>query len=171
MGECLPSRHTEHWSMPACRLPPKSYDGERGRIVDSNNPRISALKNRHTSGRSRRNPWDTIRSSRENSVLIVRWTTRRSTNLRRWTDRFGITIGNPAALAVMVDISAVPGTNRPWPEWSLDDPGRNRIRILSLDMLLPIVDGERGARTRLTQIVEAAKRKKVCPGVWWHLPT
>ena len=88
-----------------------------------------------------------------------------------WNKLLGITIGNPAALAVMVDISAVPGTNRPWPEWSLDDPGRNRIRILSLDMLLPIVDGERGARTRLTQIVEAAKRKKVCPGVWWHLPT
>ena len=33
-----PVSHTEHWSMPACRLPPKRYDGERGWIVDSKNP-------------------------------------------------------------------------------------------------------------------------------------
>ena len=31
--------------MPACRLPSKSYDGERGRIVDSKNPRESATEN------------------------------------------------------------------------------------------------------------------------------
>lgn len=43
-----PVSHTEHWSMPACRLPPKRYDGERGWIVDSKNPRESATgESRH----------------------------------------------------------------------------------------------------------------------------
>ena len=88
-----------------------------------------------------------------------------------WNKLLGITIGNPAALAVLVDISAEPGTNKAWPGLANRDSARKRLRVLSLDVLLPIVDGERGARARLTQIVTAAKRQNHCFDPWWHLPS
>ena len=84
---------------------------------------------------------------------------------------FGITIGNPKALSVFVDISAAEGTNRDWLRWDADGSPPSRVRIMSLDMLLPLVDGDRGARARLTQIVAAAKRQKPCRDTLWHLPT
>ena len=88
-----------------------------------------------------------------------------------WNKLFGITIGNPAALAVLVDISAEPGTDRGWARLGMETPAEGRLRILSLDMVLPIVDGVRGARARLAQIVAYAKRQKPCRNALWHLPT
>ena len=87
-----------------------------------------------------------------------------------WNKLFGITVGNPAALAVLVDISAKPGTDKTWPGRIERGPARKRLRVLSLDRVLPLVDGTRGARARLTQIVAAAKRQKHCLDPWWHLP-
>ncbi len=67
----------------------------------------------------------------------------------------GITIGNPHALAVLLDISASPETNR---EWDLRDSDTNRVRVMSMDSLLTLVDGERGAKARLAAIVREAKK-------------
>ena len=66
----------------------------------------------------------------------------------------GITIGNPRALAIMIDVSAHPGTSIPINRGS-KHPERERARIMSLDMVMPFVDGERGARARLEQLYEA----------------
>lgn len=68
---------------------------------------------------------------------------------------YGITIGNPKAVAILLDISAQTGTNR---EWALRHDNTNRVRVMSMDALLPLVDGERGAKARLEMIVNAAKR-------------
>lgn len=87
-----------------------------------------------------------------------------------WYKLLGITIGNPSALAVLVDISSTLGTNTAWSGWRERNPTQERLRVLSVDRLLPLVDGERGARSRLTQIVATAKRQKPCNDVWWHLP-
>ena len=63
----------------------------------------------------------------------------------------GITIGNPRALAIIIDVSAQPGTSIPINRGS-ERPERERARIMSLDAVMPFVDGERGARTRLEQL-------------------
>ena len=63
----------------------------------------------------------------------------------------GITIGNPRALAIMINVSAQPGTNIPINRCS-EHPERERARIMSLDAVMPFVDGERGARARLEQL-------------------
>lgn len=68
---------------------------------------------------------------------------------------YGITIGNPKAVAILLDISAQTGTNR---EWALRHENTNRVRVMSMDSLLPLVDGERGAKARLEMIVKAARR-------------
>ena len=80
----------------------------------------------------------------------------------------GITIGNPEALAIMIDISAPEGTDRDWLRWDTDGAQPSRVRVMSLDMLFPLVDGERGARARLTQIVAAVKKHEHCGDVDWH---
>ena len=67
----------------------------------------------------------------------------------------GITIGNPHALAVLLDISAPRGTNR---EWDLRDSDTSRVRVMSMDSLITLVDGERGAKARLAAIVREAKK-------------
>ena len=66
----------------------------------------------------------------------------------------GITIGNPRALAIMIDVSAQAGTSIPINRGS-EHPERERARIMSLDAVMPFVDDERGARTRLEQLHEA----------------
>ena len=66
----------------------------------------------------------------------------------------GITIGNPRALAIMIDVSAEPGKNIPINR-GCKHPERERARIMSLDAVMPFVDDERGARTRLEQLHEA----------------
>lgn len=86
-----------------------------------------------------------------------------------WNKLFGITVGNPSALAVLVDISAKPGTDKAWSGQIERDPARKRLRVLSLDKLLPLVDEARGAKTRVMQIVAAAKRQRRCFDPWWHL--
>ena len=63
----------------------------------------------------------------------------------------GITIGNPRALAIMIDVSAQPGTSIPINRCS-KHPERERAHIMSLDAVMPFVDDERGARTRLEQL-------------------
>ena len=63
----------------------------------------------------------------------------------------GITIGNPRALAIMIDVSAEPGKNIPINR-GCKHPERERARIMSLDAVMPFVDDERGARTRLEQL-------------------
>ena len=63
----------------------------------------------------------------------------------------GITIGNPRALAIIVNVSAKPGTDAPINVGS-KHPERERARIMSLDAVMPFVDGERGARARLEQL-------------------
>ena len=80
----------------------------------------------------------------------------------------GITIGNLDAVAVLVDISAPEGTDRDWLRWDADGSQPSRVRVMSLDMLFPLVDGERGARARLTQIVAAVKKHEHCGDVDWH---
>ena len=66
----------------------------------------------------------------------------------------GITIGNPRVLAIMIDVSAHPGTSIPINRGS-EHPKRERARIMSLDAVMPFIDGERGARARLEQLYEA----------------
>ena len=66
----------------------------------------------------------------------------------------GITIGNLRALAFLINISARPGTNIPIIRGS-KPPESVRARIMSLDAVMPFVDDERGARTRLEQLHEA----------------
>ena len=80
----------------------------------------------------------------------------------------GITIGNPEALAIMIDISAAEGTDRDWLRWDANGAQPSRVHVMSLDMLFPLVDGERGARARLTQIVAAAKKHDRCGDADWH---
>ena len=63
----------------------------------------------------------------------------------------GITIGNPRALAIIIDVSAQPGTIIPINRDS-EHPERERAYIMSLDAVMPFVDGERGARARLEQL-------------------
>ena len=63
----------------------------------------------------------------------------------------GITIGNPRALAIMIDVSAQPGTSIPINRCS-KHPERERAHIMSLDAVMPFVDDERGARARLEQL-------------------
>ena len=60
------------------------------------------------------------------------------------------------------------GTDRDWLRWDADGAQPSRVRVMSLDMLFPLVDGERGARARLTQIVAAAKKHEHCGDVDWH---
>ena len=79
---------------------------------------------------------------------------------------FGITLGNANAVAVFVDISAKPGTNNEWRGFSSWGDKR-RVRIMSLDMLFPLADSERGARTRLTNIFNTAKTLKRCADTCW----
>ena len=79
---------------------------------------------------------------------------------------FGITLGDENAVAVFVDISAAQGANKEWQGYSSWGDTR-RVRIMSLDALLPLVDSERGARTRLADIFKAAKRTKRCLGTHW----
>lgn len=83
---------------------------------------------------------------------------------------FGITLGNADAVAVLVDISAEPGTNKEWRGFSSWGDKR-RVRIMSLDMLFPLVDSERGARTRLTNIFNTAKTLKRCADTYWPFAT
>lgn len=83
---------------------------------------------------------------------------------------FGITLGNADAVAVLVDISADPGTNKEWRGFSSWGDKR-RVRIMSLDMLFPLVDSERGARTRLTNIFNTAKTLKRCADTYWPFAT
>lgn len=71
----------------------------------------------------------------------------------------GITIGNPEALAVLVDISAEAGTDKDWLRREADGLPPGRVRVMSLDMFLPLIDGERGARTRIMQLVFAGKKQ------------
>ena len=66
----------------------------------------------------------------------------------------GITIGNPRAVAFLINISARPGTNIPIIRGS-KHPESVRARIVSLDAVMPFVDDERGARARLEQLHEA----------------
>ena len=63
----------------------------------------------------------------------------------------GITTGNSKALAILIDISAEPGTNRSLFRYELQSVYQ-RARLMSLDAVMPYVDGERGARTRLMQL-------------------
>ena len=79
---------------------------------------------------------------------------------------FGITLGNVDAIAVLVDISATPGSDKEWRGYSTWGDKR-RVRTMSLDMLWPLVDSERGARTRLLNIFNAAKRLKWCCDTHW----
>jgi len=48
---------------------------------------------------------------------------------------------------------------------------KRRVRIMSLDMLFPLVDSERGAKTRLTDIYNAAKKLKECADTYWPFAT
>ena len=66
----------------------------------------------------------------------------------------GITIGNPRAVAFLINVSARPGTSIPIIRGS-KCPKSVRARIMSLDAVMPYVDGERGARARLEQLHEA----------------
>ena len=63
----------------------------------------------------------------------------------------GITIGNDKAVALVLDPCAVAGTNKPWVVGGIrtDSP---RVRIVSLDMAMPMVDEERGACARLQSL-------------------
>lgn len=70
----------------------------------------------------------------------------------------GITIGNPRALAIMINVSARPGTDVPINAGS-EHPERERARIMSLDAVMPYVDGERGARARLEQLNKSTIRQ------------
>jgi len=70
----------------------------------------------------------------------------------------GITVGNRRAMAVLVDVSAEPGTNRPFDGYS-DVPVYQRARLMSIDMVIPLVDFERGARARLMQLHKALLRE------------
>ena len=70
----------------------------------------------------------------------------------------GITIGNPRALAIMINVSARPGSSIPINRGSAH-PERERARIMSLDAVMPFVDGERGARARLEQLYDATVRQ------------
>ena len=63
----------------------------------------------------------------------------------------GITIGNPRTLAIIINVSATPGTDVPINRGS-KHPERERARIMSFDAVMPYVDGERGARARLEQL-------------------
>ena len=47
-------------------------------------------------------------------------------------------------------------------------PQKYVINVMSPDMLFPLVDGERGARARLAQIVAAAKKHERCGDADWH---
>ena len=69
----------------------------------------------------------------------------------------GITIGNPRALAIIIDVSAQPGTSIPIIRDS-KHPESVRARIMSLDAVMPYVDDERGARTRLEQLNKSTIR-------------
>jgi len=79
---------------------------------------------------------------------------------------FGITLGNAKAVAVFIDVSATQGTNKEWRGFSSWGDKR-RVRIMSIDTLLPLIDSERGARTRLADIFKAAKRVKRCHDAYW----
>ena len=70
----------------------------------------------------------------------------------------GVTTGNSKALAILIDISAEPGTNR---SLFRAEPQSvyQRARLMSIDSVLPFVDGERGARARLMQLYKATLRE------------
>ena len=70
----------------------------------------------------------------------------------------GITIGNPKAIAILIDVSAPAGTDKPIDICS-KHPELERARRMSIDAVMPLIDGERGARARLTQLVRATIRK------------
>ena len=70
----------------------------------------------------------------------------------------GITIGNPKAIAILIDVSAPAGTDKPIDICS-KHPELERARRMSIDAAMPLIDGERGARARLMQLVRATIRK------------
>ena len=70
----------------------------------------------------------------------------------------GITIGNPRTLAIIINVSATPGTDVPINRGS-KHPERERARIMSFDAVMPYVDGERGARARLEQLYKYTIRQ------------
>ena len=70
----------------------------------------------------------------------------------------GVTTGNSKALAILIDISAETGTNRSLFRNKLQSVYQ-RARLMSIDSVLPFVDGERGARARLMQLYKAALRE------------
>lgn len=72
--------HTEHWSMPACHLPLKSCHGERGRIVDSKNPRGNAIGESRYARRPKETTEEAVpRPPRRRSVRCRNQTVRRTT--------------------------------------------------------------------------------------------
>lgn len=71
----------------------------------------------------------------------------------------GITIGSPDAIAVLVDVSATAGTNKDWLRWDADKLPPSRVRVMSLDMLLPLVAEEQGAESCLKRLVAAEKKR------------
>ena len=72
----------------------------------------------------------------------------------------GITIGNDKAVALVLDPSAVAGTNRTLVVGDSSNDS-SRIRIVSLDMAMPMVDEERGACTRLQSLCEYAASRNL----------
>ena len=70
----------------------------------------------------------------------------------------GITIGNERALALLIDVSANPGTDTPFYR-GCEHPEQERARLMSIDSVMPFVDGERGARARLMQLHKAYLRE------------
>ena len=70
----------------------------------------------------------------------------------------GITIGNPRALAIIINVAAQPGTDVPINRCS-KYPELERARIMSLDAVMPYVDDERGARARLEQLHKSTIRQ------------
>lgn len=78
--------------------------------------------------------------------------------IAEYSKLWGITIGNEKAIAVVLDPFAAAGTDK---EWTLngshgDSP---RVRIVSVDMAMPLVDEERGACTRLEGLCKAAMKE------------
>ena len=70
----------------------------------------------------------------------------------------GVTTGNSNALAILIDISAGPGTNRSLFRCEPQSVYQ-RARLMSLDEVMPYVDGERGARARLEQLYKYTIRQ------------
>ena len=70
----------------------------------------------------------------------------------------GITIGNRRAMALLIDVSAKPGSDRPV-SGLFDSQGYQHARLMSFDAVMPLIDGECGARARLTQLYKATLRE------------